>query len=351
MPTKRNKRWWYDFTINKVRYRGPLPSARTKADAREQEDRKRLSVLDGSYFKPQAKTFAEFVSEVFLPWARTNYRQSERSYRSIINTLNRFFGKLPLVDIAPLTVERFKRERLATPTKHGNPRRPASVSRELVMLSRLFGLAREAGLLSSNPARPVKFPLADEPRIRYVSAEEEVQLLAYLDAHNPQVAEIVRVALHTGMRRNEIVFLKWSEVDLARGMIHVQRSKSGRARAIPINDVVRQVFDERWRATQRSEIVFHHNDAYVSIAFHRAVVKLGIEHLHFHDLRHTAATRWADAGVDPYTIAELLGHADIRMTRRYTHALEENKRRAVASTMIAKANVTNLSQVRKEQAR
>lgn len=51
--------------------------------------------------------------------------------------------------------------------------------------------------------------------------------------------------------------------------------------------------------------------------------------LHFHDLRHTAATRWAEAGAQPTTIAELLGHADLRMTARYTHATDQAKRRAV----------------------
>jgi hypothetical protein len=50
---------------------------------------------------------------------------------------------------------------------------------------------------------------------------------------------------------------------------------------------------------------------------------------HFHDLRHTAATRMADAGADPFTLAAILGHSDIRMTARYTHATDEAKRRAV----------------------
>jgi integrase len=56
-----------------------------------------------------------------------------------------------------------------------------------------------------------------------------------------------------------------------------------------------------------------------------------ISDFRFHDLRHTAATRMADAGIDAFTIAEILGHTTIQMTRRYTHALNENKRRAVES--------------------
>ncbi|MGI9068602.1 MAG: tyrosine-type recombinase/integrase [Pyrinomonadaceae bacterium] len=63
--------------------------------------------------------------------------------------------------------------------------------------------------------------------------------------------------------------------------------------------------------------------------FERAVTKAGLVDFHFHDLRHTAATRMADAGADPFTLAAILGHSDIRMTARYTHATDEAKRRAV----------------------
>lgn len=64
---------------------------------------------------------------------------------------------------------------------------------------------------------------------------------------------------------------------------------------------------------------------------HAACKEAKIEGLHFHDLRHTAATRRAEAGAQPSTIAELLGHADLRMTARYTHATDQAKRRAVES--------------------
>lgn len=66
-------------------------------------------------------------------------------------------------------------------------------------------------------------------------------------------------------------------------------------------------------------------------AFVSACEDAGIEDFHFHDLRHTAATRMADAGVDAFTIAEILGHATLHMTKQYTHALDQNKRRAVES--------------------
>src|SRR5262245_49513380 len=64
-------------------------------------------------------------------------------------------------------------------------------------------------------------------------------------------------------------------------------------------------------------------------SFHKACEEARIEGLRFHDLRHTAATRLADVGADAFTIASILGHADLRMTAHYTHAMESRKREAL----------------------
>jgi integrase len=80
--------------------------------------------------------------------------------------------------------------------------------------------------------------------------------------------------------------------------------------------------------------------AAVSLSFSRLASRVGIENPTFHGLRHTFATRLADAGVDPFTIAELSGHADLRMTKRYTHSLERNKRNAVESLAACHKSVT-----------
>ena len=74
--------------------------------------------------------------------------------------------------------------------------------------------------------------------------------------------------------------------------------------------------------------------------FERAVTKAGVVDFHFHDLRHTAATRMADAGADPFTLAAILGHSDIRMTARYAHATDEAKRRAVEKLVAPSSDET-----------
>src|SRR2546430_6091175 len=134
------------------------------------------------------------------------------------------------------------------------------------------------------------------------------------------------------MRRGEIFDLKWFDVDFNRRIVHVRQSKSGRPRVIPLNATTQTLLEG---LPKTSEYVFPSpkkserrvND--VGRQFERAVKNAKIADFHFHDLRHTAATRMADAGADPFTLAAILGHSDIRMTARYTHATDEAKRRAV----------------------
>jgi integrase len=127
--------------------------------------------------------------------------------------------------------------------------------------------------------------------------------------------------------------MKWSQVDFQRNFIHLIRTKSGKQRAVPINSIVR----EELRALQLksgSEFVFTSPFTGRALtgckrAFTKARKLAGVEDLHFHDLRHTAATRMADTGAEPSTIKDILGHSDIRMTDRYTHAVEARKRTAL----------------------
>ena len=149
------------------------------------------------------------------------------------------------------------------------------------------------------------------------------------------------MAINTGMRRGELFDLKWFDVDFNRRIVHVRQSKSGRPRVIPLNSTAQTLLKG---LPKTSEYVFpcpknekrRVND--VGRQFERAVKNAKIADFHFHDLRHTAATRMADAGADPFTLAAILGHSDIRMTARYTHATDQAKRRAVDNLVKPESN-------------
>lgn len=333
---KRNKTWWYDFTIKGKRHRGPLPTARTKRDAEEKADRVKISIIDGSFNKPVPKTFGQFVDEIFWPWALANYTDPKNSHLTHTTVAKNYFENKALTEISVLDIERFKRERMALKTRFNADRKPATVNRDLQQLAAILEMARVNGYIVKNPAREVKHLRHENQRTRYLTYDEEAQVMELFKIYYKSFKPVFLFALNTGMRRGEIVKLDWADVDFLRGVIYVKQTKTAKPRSIPMNETV-TVLLEGLGAKQGGK-VFCQAKQTISDAWKWIKAKLELSDITFHDLRHTFATRLADAGVDPFTIAEILGHSDLKMTKRYTHSLEVNKRRAVESL------VTNQSQ-------
>ncbi|CAN5758617.1 hypothetical protein BH20ACI3_BH20ACI3_24860 [soil metagenome] len=177
-------------------------------------------------------------------------------------------------------------------------------------------------------------------RIRYLTSSEEKRLFANLDDCE-WLKAIIIMALNTGMRRGEICGLQWFDLNFERGLINVRNTKNGKDRQIPMNATVRDVLESQPRS---SSFVFpspRTGERLVEIkySYARAVKAAGINNLRFHDLRPTAATRMGDGGADAFTLAAIFGWSDIRMAMRYTHAMEDSKRRAVEA--IAKSSSTS----------
>ncbi len=141
------------------------------------------------------------------------------------------------------------------------------------------------------------------------------------------------------MRKNEILSLKWEQVDIIHREIEVVKTKSGKKRIIPISDDLFDVFMMLQRLNGDKEFVFNYVDPktgnrkhlrYFGTAFCNACRRANIKGLTFHDLRHTFASRLVRAGVDLITVKDLLGHYSVKTTKRYTHSNQAQKRQAVA---------------------
>ncbi len=147
------------------------------------------------------------------------------------------------------------------------------------------------------------------------------------------------LSLHTGMRAGEIFNLKWGDVDLENGIIHIKDPKSGENRIAYITDKIKSIFENKTK--KPDEYVF--KDAKgnrikkISHTFFRVVDKLGLnegitddrDKVVFHTLRHTFASWLAMQGTPIYTIKELMGHKTLAMTERYSHLMPDVKRNAV----------------------
>ena len=147
------------------------------------------------------------------------------------------------------------------------------------------------------------------------------------------VKPIVTMALNTGMRKGEILSLKWANVDLSHGFILLEITKNGERREIPINSTLRAALQGLVR---RLDVPYVFHDAKtaeryqdVKKGFSAACRGAGINDFHFHDLRHTFASHLVMAGQDLTTVKELLGHKTLTMTLRYAHLGPSHKVKAV----------------------
>lgn len=339
---KRGKRWHYAFQYEGVRYRGAIPQARTKKQAQAVEAQLRLDLFAGKPgVKRQVPLFTAWAEE-YLAWAKVNKR-SWRSDVGHVKALCAEFGRLRLDEVLPMRIEQYKRARLTTPTRHGTPRTASTVNRELSTLSRLLGLAIDAGHLTANACQRVRKLRENNQRTTYLTLEQEQRLLFELNGR-PTPQALVIMALQTGMRRGELFSLEWRDVDLSRRELQVRQSKTGRGRMIPLNVTAYDVLTN-WPRLKGCALVFPNRRTgrkltNIKRAFTGACRRAGLVDFRFHDLRHTCATRLADAGADAFTIAELLGHADLSMTKRYTHATNERKHAAVAALTATKTPQT-----------
>ena len=333
---KVGKTWHYYFRINGVRYRKAIPEARTQYQAQVAEAKARDAVFEGKYGqKSSTTTFKEFVEKTYLPWSKENKR-SWRNDESRAKPLITFFGKRRLPDVTQFLIEQYKKDRRNSFNGRGEVRSPSSVNRELELLSRIYSLAIERSEVDTNPFKGVKKLAANNVLTRYLTSEEEDRLLSVLTGRRAHLRPIVLMALHTGMRRGEMLSLRWEQVDFNREAIQLLWTKSGKARSVPMNSVLREVIWELRETSGGSEYVFPNSITSMPLkdiknAFRAAMKDAKIEGFRFHDLRHTAGTRMADAGVPITAIADILGHADVRTTMRYAHATEEAKRRAVGA--------------------
>lgn len=325
-------KWVCDFYYNGERIVKTLRFARTRKEAEQAEAVIMNKVFQQAYgFEPKPdKLFENFVVETFLPYSEANKKSFYCDVLICRVLVKQFKGKT-LRQITSPMIEVFKQEFLSRSTKHGKKRSNATVNYHLSVLSKIFSLAVDAELLESNPCLRVRKLKLNNRRIRVLSGTEEKELFAAL-GDNDLVKNIVTAALHTGLRRGEIFNLKWSDVDFDRGMIHVRESKSNKARTVPMNGTVRTLLVGLGRT---SEYVFPSPKTggrlnNIKRSFRRAVEQASIRDFRFHDLRHTFATRLAEL-TDPFSLMRILGHADLRMTARYTHATDPAIHRAVAN--------------------
>jgi integrase len=335
---KRGDIYYIDFVDpNGKRIReavGPL-----KREAQDLLGKRRLAIREGKYFDKKfvsTATMDELIVK-YLDWARTK-RSFENYHKVYAEPAKTYFLGRQLTSITELEVEEFRSSRIGTDTMFGRTRSASTINHELAVLKSLFAKAVDWGMADKNPAARVKKLPEPKGRVRFLTVEEAGRLL---QSATPHLHPILICALETGMRRGEILGLKWSDIDLRSGMLYVRETKNGDPRHVPISQRLRGTLTALPRRLG-CEYVFSGGVSEmrqvgktgktfgaVRTSFRNALKAARIAEFRFHDLRHTAASHMAMAGVPMKTIGEILGHKASAMTERYAHLSPEHKLQAV----------------------
>jgi len=270
---------------------------------------------------------------------------THRRDRSLAAHLLRAFGDIPIDQLRPARLAEYKASRRAQGAA------PQTLNAELILLGHAYKLAeREWEWATHNPVLRIAKEKVRNGVERWLTPEEEQRLLA---ASPPWLQEIIVFALHTGMRRGEILTLQWSHVDLSRHTLTILEQKNGARDTLPVNETAMEVLQARAAVrTNSTEAVFvneagHPREARNLLrAFYPAMRKAGITRFRFHDLRHTFATRLIQAGVDVYTVQKLGRWKTISMVLRYAHHQPESLRGgAEVLDRLRRENSTKLAQL------
>jgi integrase len=208
-----------------------------------------------------------------------------------------------------------------------------TVCNELGCLRRVLNLGKRWGDLDTVPV--ITLPKKPKGRERFLSRDEITRLLEACDASaNPYLGAMVRIAINTGMRRGELLTLRWEQVNLSTSTITLYRTKSGEPRAVPINAAVYDALVALVPAQARRQgPVFPREDGGtwrdVRRPFLAALESAGIDGFRWHDLRHTCASWLVMQGRTLRDVQEVLGHGDLRMSMKYAHLSAAHKRAAV----------------------
>lgn len=288
--------------------------------------KRRLEVKKGTYIAPRRarETFRRLAEEAIRAKALRMAPLTIETDQFRLRKLLPLLGHMSFDRITPEKIE----ETLATLKASGLTN--STLNRYRSFISSVFAYALERNRISVNPASRVKRCRENDSRLRWLRPEEEEQIRAALkvDTHRWEFD----LALYTGMRRGEQWWLRWKDVDLERGIL-TAKGKTGR-RHVLANETAIAALRKLHMRTGEKEYVSPDNDGSAKRDWRTwledAAAEVNVADFHWHDLRHTFASRLVMAGADIKTVQELLGHKSIVQTMRYSHLSADHKKAAVA---------------------
>jgi integrase len=311
----------------------------------------------------KVSTLGSFIEQRYGPWALTHLRRGDVAVARLKADFAKWLDE-PLGTFNPWRLESWRRDRLKAGVK------PVTLNRQIDTLRAALRKAIEWHVIDTHPLQGLKrLKVDDDERVRFLTPAEENRLRDALgkreanlrnardrfnawreQRHKPtlparteefadHLRPLVLVALNTGLRRGELFSLRWADLDFDHAMLTVRSaaSKSGDSRRVPLNAEalgVLKAWKKQAKPASAEALVFPGNNGARLTNVNKSwatLCKLAkVTNFRFHDLRHTFASKLVQRGTDLNTVRALMGHADLKMTLRYSHLAPDNLAAAVA---------------------
>jgi len=337
-----------DLKSGEVRYRTILTKSgkniksktfRRKQDARTWGNR---AVLDSQEHeakgvKPCTIPFSRLANEYMQWWAGKDHDRVR-----LVSWWEQCLGKTLLSDITP--------ELIRDALKQKKSLAPATYNKHLAVLSAILDygtlLQEDDSVLDQyidlNPCKRVRSLTLDNKIVRYLSDEEKPRLIKAAKGIGGKFYLKVLMALTTGMRKGELDWLRWNEIDFDKGLAMLADTKNGNPRHTPIPSVI---MDELKKHREVGNCLLFPStiDPNQPFDFRKKWIKClkiaNINNFRWHDLRHDTASTLARDGRTLKEISEILGHKSLASTDRYTHLCTEHKSQMLNDTMAKSINL------------
>ncbi len=368
---KLTTRWYVVFDVGrnpsgkrKQKWHGGF---NTRKEAEVARAKLMVDVHDGAYVEPTKLTVEDWVIERWIPSMKTQLKAS--TFDSYQRNLNKhvipILGKLPLTEITPHRLNNLYTALLQNGNSRGGGLSAKTVRYIHTTLHKALSDARDEGLLRTNPAELAKPPRLHASLRKELNVWDSTTLRKFLDfTTDERLGSAWHVLAMTGMRRGELLGLRWSDIDFDRKRIIIRHTlvsvayeiiestpKNHQTRIIDIDESTVQILKSHsdlqncdkktWESNYTDlNLVFSREDGTpihpdsLTQSFERAIKRVALPRIRLHDLRHTHATLAMQAGVPIKVISERLGHESPSFTmKQYAHVLPTMQ--AEAATLIA----------------
>ncbi|MDA2931380.1 tyrosine-type recombinase/integrase, partial [Acidobacteria bacterium AH-259-O06] len=324
---RRGTKWQVDTSYKGIRIRELVATE----EMAQKTIKKAQTLIDENRYleiKRQSKVTLGQFARRYLQWCKN---EGQKAFEDKSKRLKRMISHLGedmlLSEVQSETLEGYKAYRLSTAGVRGKIQ-PATINRDLANFKHMLTKAVDWGVLVENIGTKVKLLKVKNQKLRYLSGEELEKLFA---ATSPYLKPLIILAVNTGLRKSELLTLRWSDINFRTGYIELLDQKNGEMSYIPMNRDVKEALRKIPRRLDSPYIFSKKNGlppVDIKYHFYKALRQSGIAHC-THSLRHTFASHLCMSGVDLPTIRELMRHKSYSMTLRYAHLSNQHTKKAV----------------------